>query len=204
VTHRILVIDDTPAIHADFRKILCTDRRAVSELEAAEAVLFEERSQLGGQSRFEIQSAHQGIEGLALVHHAMQEGRPFAMAFVDVRMPPGWDGIEVTPRLWLADPDLPIVICTAYSDYSWEQMFAKLGATDRMFILQKPFDRMEVLQLAHSLTQRRQACREERSKNDNSTASLQSQATLLKQLREKFHSEIAALKRLDDDSMPPI
>jgi len=81
---------------------------------------------------------------------------------------------------------------------------AKLGATDRMFILQKPFDRMEVLQLAHSLTQRRQACREERSKNDNSTASLQSQATLLKQVREKFHSEIAALKRLDDDSMPPI
>lgn len=114
VKHRILVIDDNPEIHQDFRKILCTERGSASRLEEAEAILFGDTSSLDGQSQFEIESAHQGQEGLARVYHAIQEGRPYEMAFVDVRMPPGWDGIEVTPRLWMADPELQIVICTAY------------------------------------------------------------------------------------------
>ncbi len=154
-TYRILVIDDHAAIHEDFRKILCADRTSSSQLEAVEAALFETRPPLGTQSVFEIDSAFQAEQGLARVYHAIQEGRPYAMAFVDVRMPPGYDGIEVTPKLWVADPSLPIVICTAYSDYSWEEMFARIGTTDRVFVLKKPFDRDEVLQLAHALTEHR-------------------------------------------------
>jgi len=153
--YRILVIDDNPGIHADFRKILCADRASSSKLEAAEAALFETRPPLGMQSEFEIDSAYQAEEGLARVHHALQEGRPYAVAFVDVRMPPGFDGIEATPKLWAADPNLPVVICTAFSDYSWEEMFSRIGTTDRMFVLKKPFDRDEVLQLAHALTEHR-------------------------------------------------
>jgi CheY-like chemotaxis protein len=155
--HRILVIDDNPAIHEDFRKILCRDRTSSSKLEAQEAELFGSTHPLGGQSEFEIDSAFQGEAGLARVYHAIQEGRPYALAFVDVRMPPGWDGIQVTPKLWVADPYLPVVICTAYSDYSWEEMFARIGTSDRTFILKKPFDREEVLQLAHTLTARRRS-----------------------------------------------
>jgi len=68
---------------------------------------------------FEIDSAFQGQEGLAKVQHALNEGRPYAMAFVDVRMPPGWDGIETISRIWKMYPELQVVICTAYSDYSW-------------------------------------------------------------------------------------
>ncbi len=154
-TYRILVIDDKPGIHEDFRKILCADRNSSSQLEAIEAELFETRPPLGMQSNFEIDSAFQAEEGLARVHHALQEGRPYAMAFVDVRMPPGSDGVEITPKLWAADPSLPVVICTAYADYSWEEMFARLGTTTRMFILKKPFDRDEVLQLAHALSEHR-------------------------------------------------
>ena len=139
--HRILVIDDNPAIHEDFRKILCRDRSSTSSLEAQEAELFGTAAPLGRQSEFEVDSAFQGEAGLARVYHAIQEGRPYELAFVDVRMPPGWDGIQVTPKLWVADPYLPVVICTAYSDYSWEEMFARLGTSDRTFILKKPFDR---------------------------------------------------------------
>jgi two-component system, NtrC family, sensor kinase len=149
---RILVIDDNPAIHEDFRKILCRDRMGSSELDAREAELFSRSPLLGEQSEFEIDSAYQGEAGLARVHHALQEGRPYALAFVDVRMPPGVNGVEITTRLWAADPDLPVVICTAYSDYSWEEMFARLGRSGRLFILKKPFDRDEVLQFAHTLT----------------------------------------------------
>jgi len=117
------------------------------------------------------------------------------MAFLDVRMPPGWDGIEVAPRLWLADPDLQIVICTAYSDYTWEQMFAKLGASDRMFILQKPFDRMEVLQLAHSLTEKRRLMGN-KSRLRHLENGVAARTKALESMSQRLQSEIAELRRL--------
>ncbi|HEX3729234.1 MAG TPA: response regulator, partial [Opitutaceae bacterium] len=103
---------------------------------------------------FNVDSAYQGREGLALVQKAVEAGHPYAMAFVDVRMPPGWDGVETTIELWKVAPDLQIVICTAYSDYSWEEMLAKIGGSDRLVILKKPFDTIEVLQLANALTEK--------------------------------------------------
>ncbi len=153
--HRILVIDDNPAIHEDFRKILGPiDDRASGELDADEAALFGDAPQASRQLSFEIDSAMQGREGLQMLERAMAEGRPYATAFVDVRMPPGWDGVETIAHLWKADPELQVVICTAYSDFSWEQITAKLGATDKLLILKKPFDNVEVLQFAHALTEK--------------------------------------------------
>ena len=70
-----------------------------------------------------------------MVHQATAAGNPYALAFVDVRMPPGWDGIETIDRLWQTDPNLHVVICTPYSDYSWERMEERLGRSDRLFIL---------------------------------------------------------------------
>jgi CheY-like chemotaxis protein len=193
--HRILVIDDSPAIHQDFRKILCTDRYCSSELEAIGNSLFGESNSLGKQYRFEIDSAFQGHEGLARVHHAMQEGRPYEMAFLDVRMPPGLDGIEVTPMLWKADPNLEIVICTAYSDYSWEQIFGKVGTSDRLFILKKPFDRVEVLQMAHALVERRRLHQEARINLHRLENAVEVQAKNLEQMSGMSQAQIAKLKQ---------
>ena len=89
-----------------------------------------------------------------MVEQALKENRPYAMAFVDVRMPPGWDGIETISRIWKVQPDLQIVICTAYSDYSWDEMRAKVGQPDSLLVLKKPFDNVEVQQLAHALTKK--------------------------------------------------
>src|ERR1022692_4771639 len=77
---------------------------------------------------------------------------PYAMAFVDVRMPPGWDGVETTAHLWRAYPNLQVVLCTAYSDYSWNDMQRRLGRSEKLLILKKPFDNIEVMQLAQALT----------------------------------------------------
>jgi len=88
------------------------------------------------------------------VQRAKDEGRPYAMAFVDMRMPPGWDGIETTLRIWELDPRVQIVICTAYSDHSWESIARRLGHSDRLLILKKPFDNIEVLQVASALTEK--------------------------------------------------
>src|SRR6202044_3111068 len=103
---------------------------------------------------FDIDSAHQGQEGVAMVQQARAEGRPFALAFVDMRMPPGWDGIETTARLLEADPNLQLVICTAYSDYSWDEIARRLGSPDRLVILKKPFDIVEIQQLCNAMTEK--------------------------------------------------
>ncbi len=150
---RILLIDDNEAIHADFRKILCPE--AVSSVvDEMEASLFETESKPRAEIAYEVDSACQGEEGLIKVQRAMAEGRPYALAFVDGRMPPGWDGVETIVHLWQAHPDLQIVICTAYSDYSWEEIVKRVGSTDSLVILKKPFDTVEVLQLAHAMTRK--------------------------------------------------
>jgi signal transduction histidine kinase len=153
--HRILVIDDNKDIHEDFRKILSRRKKdAVAALAEAEAVLFEEEAPNVNLPEFQIDSAFQGQEGLDSIEKSLQQNSPYAMAFVDVRMPPGWDGVETTAQIWQKYPDLQVVICTAYSDYSWEEMLKKLGYSDRLVILKKPFDSIEVLQLAISMTEK--------------------------------------------------
>jgi two-component system, sensor histidine kinase and response regulator len=151
--HRILVIDDNRAIHEDFKKIL-GKKKTPDNLAADEAALFGEEAPRMELPEFQIDSAFQGKEGLEMIEKSLAENRPYAMAFVDVRMPPGWDGVETTAQIWQKYPDLQVVICTAYSDYSWEDMLKKLGYSDRLVILKKPFDNIEVLQLAISMTEK--------------------------------------------------
>ena len=150
--HRILVVDDNPAIHEDFRKILTASGTRKKALAAVESVLFDQPVESSGALTFDLDSAFQGQEALAKVEHALATGRPYALAFVDIRMPPGWDGVETIERLWKADASLQVVICTAYSDYSWDKMHSRLGLNDNLVILKKPFDNIEVIQLAHALT----------------------------------------------------
>jgi CheY-like chemotaxis protein len=149
---RILIVDDNEDIHQDFRRILSPDTHAtLSELDALEAeILGTSRAQAEVPS-FELTSAFQGAEALSKVQQALKAHAPFALAFIDVRMPPGWDGIETLTRLWQEDPRLQAVICSAYSDYSWEDIRARFGQTSRLLILKKPFDASEVRQLACAL-----------------------------------------------------
>ncbi|MHB1082705.1 MAG: PAS domain S-box protein [Prosthecobacter sp.] len=150
LNRRILVIDDNQAIHDDFRKILGESDSEDAALQAAEARIFGAPAAM----LFEIDTASQGEEGLKMVEKALAEGRPYAMAFVDVRMPPGWDGIETTQRIWKVCPDLQVVICTAFSDCSWNDMQDQINPQDRLLVLKKPFDTIEILQMANALTQK--------------------------------------------------
>jgi signal transduction histidine kinase len=151
---RILVIDDNREIHKDFEKIFQPDLVGAGALAQSEAALFGESSEQVRQPKFDVDFASQGTEGAALIARAQSQHEPYALAFVDMRMPPGWDGIETTARIWEIDPAVQIVICTAYSDHSWEEVRHKLGHSDRLVILKKPFDNIEVLQLASALTEK--------------------------------------------------
>lgn len=154
-TRRILVVDDNPAIHEDFRKILCpVEAETESSLNSVEATLFEEAVPGPAGAKFIVDSAFQGQEALVKVRTAADLGQPYSLAFIDVRMPPGWDGIETITQIWKEFPATQMVICTAYSDYTWQQVFRELGETDNLVILKKPFDNLEVMQLAYALTKK--------------------------------------------------
>jgi CheY-like chemotaxis protein len=151
---RVLVIDDNKAIHEDFRKILSPDEPTRAALDVAEMALFGDLMNEEPQPQFEIDSAYQGPEGVARVEEAFIAHRSYAMAFVDMRMPPGWDGIKTAQEILSLDPEIQIVICTAYSAYSWNEISEQIGSSDRMVILKKPFDTFEALRLANALTEK--------------------------------------------------
>jgi signal transduction histidine kinase len=190
--HRILVIDDNKDIHEDFRKILTPRKAAVGDLAKAEAVLFEDEAPQVGLPEFQIDSAFQGQEGLDSIEKSLEEDCPYAMAFVDVRMPPGWDGVETTAQIWQKYPDLQVVICTAYSDYSWEEMLKKLGYSDRLVILKKPFDSIEVLQLAISMTEKWRLYHQAKLRLDELETMVRARTVEL----EKTNDELGAANKL--------
>ena len=149
---RILLVDDTPSIHEDFRKILTPMVDDSPDLDLMEAALFGQEVKTSSVLPFELDSAYQGQEGLQKVEQAVACGQPYALAFVDMRMPQGWDGAETIEHLWQVDPNLQVVVCTAYTDYSWDDLLERLHGHDRLVILKKPFDNIEVQQLANTLT----------------------------------------------------
>jgi len=157
LTHRILVIDDNPAIHQDYRKILVADGKALTS--QAEAGLFGEQQPDTARPRFYMDSAMQGRDGVELARAALAEGRRYSVAFVDMRMPPGWDGLETVERLWKIDPDVQVVICSAYTDYDWLELLARLGHSDKLIFVKKPFEPIEILQCASALSQKWQNAR---------------------------------------------
>ncbi|MDY7228697.1 response regulator [Hyalangium rubrum] len=153
---RILVIDDSEAIHQDVARILCPQPPGgKEELEELEEEIFGPLAPSKSPSRhvFELDSAYQGQEGLEKVRQALAAGRPYALVLLDYRMPPGWNGFETLQRLLEVAPSLPIVLCSAYSDYSWEEIVRELGWPQQLIELRKPFNQKELYQLVVTLTE---------------------------------------------------
>ncbi len=151
---RVLIVDDNPDIHHDIHKILAP-RQSNESLDELESLMFGESSFFVADNHFEIDDAYQGQDALEMVIKACAQQAAFDLAIVDMRMPPGWDGVETIEKLWGHDPDLQVIICTAFSDYSWEEITNRLGLQDKLFILKKPFDDCELLQAVRALSVKR-------------------------------------------------
>lgn len=154
---RVLVIDDAQATHDAFRMTLDPPQKEEVEEPVGTDILGQPlvRSKSRYSYKFNIDSAYQGIQGCQMVHAAVEEGDPYTVAYVDMRMPPGWDGLETAEYLWEIDPELHIVICSTYTDYTWERIIQKLGINDKLLLLKKPLEAAEVCQLAVALSQKR-------------------------------------------------
>jgi CheY-like chemotaxis protein len=160
LTRRILVIDDTEAIHQDFRRLLCPERAGSRKnLSRLAGALFgpapaapEPSAPEPSGPLFTVDSAFQGAEGVARVRQAQQAGQPYALVFLDYRMPPGWNGVETLHHLWREAPSQRVVLCSAHSDYSWEDITRQFGLSPLLTELRKPFDTQQVRRIALALS----------------------------------------------------
>lgn len=158
---RILVVDD----QRDLREMLANFiYRSALRNESTSTVRIAKSKLLGKAPEakeresinvsYVVDTAGQGEEAFERVKKALDEHNPYAVIFLDMRMPPGWDGLETMVRVWEVDARVQIILCTAYSDYTWEEIIERVGKKDNLLILKKPFDAAEVSQLALALTEK--------------------------------------------------
>jgi len=156
ITHtknqRILVIDDNPHIHKDWKQLFeAVEANSATEEQLA---IFGALSGSAKDGGFVIDSAFQGQEGLDKIRQALQKEHPYIMAIVDMRMPPGWDGVRTIEHIWELCPDLHIIICAAYSDYTWPEIVERLGRSEKLVMLKYPFNDIEVHQFAIGIAEK--------------------------------------------------
>jgi diguanylate cyclase (GGDEF)-like protein len=158
--NRILIADDNKDIHDDIKYILENSSGYMEDYQETKLLkeeLFGESLQIPSDNvaidiKYTIHDAYQGNEAIEMVRAAKEAGEPYSLIFMDVRMPPGMDGIETIEKIWEIDSDVGVVICTAYSDYSWDQIVSKLGHKDNLLFIRKPFDNVSLKQIALAMT----------------------------------------------------
>jgi len=191
---RVLIIDDNLDIHADFERALA-GADATDDLDAAASALFAEERSTVKAAHYRLEFSSQGREGAELVKQAVREGDRFAVAFVDMRMPPGWDGLETIECIWHEDTDVQVVICTAYSDRSWDEIIDRLGQTDRLLVLKKPYELIEVQQTTAALVQKWQTSRRLSHHIENLAGLVDARTHAYREKNQELETALADLKR---------
>ncbi|MFZ5746873.1 MAG: putative bifunctional diguanylate cyclase/phosphodiesterase [Pseudomonadota bacterium] len=161
---RILIVDDEPAMHASYRQCFAVPSGSADQgvaLSAMAAELFGDEDAdvppadpADAPPAFDCTYKMQGIDAVAAVEESIASGDRFAVAFIDVRMPPGIDGKETARRIRALDSDINIVIVTGYSDFSPLDISRAAGPADKIFYIAKPFEAEEVIQTATALSHR--------------------------------------------------
>lgn len=144
MNHRILVVDDTEEIHDLFTFILQSMEKQVSpnklESKIDDILAGTETSEQACEGlKFKIDHAFQGEQALNMIDKAHQSNEPYSLIYMDVRMPPGIDGIETIKRAREKYPEQEFVICTAFNNYEWEELFKLFGHNDKILYMSKPF-----------------------------------------------------------------
>lgn len=200
VDDRILVIDDNEAIHNDFQKILCSSKssRTYDDLDAS--IFGESQSQNAVRPEFHLEFASQGKDGLELIKQSVTDNLPYHLAFVDIRMPPGWDGVHTATEILKVDPNIQIVFCTAFSDYATDDILNHFGLADNIVILRKPFDASEVELLAVALNQKWKATDALTRVTKTQSDTLTRAARMVNEIQAENRTLLSERQRINDDS----
>lgn len=166
---RILIVDDEAAVRDSYRLILenATARATRSTLEQMRSRLFQRPAdpahtqpagapQSGSSPRasFELTYCDGAEQAVANVAEALKLERPFSVAFIDMRMPPGPDGVWAAERIRELDSEIEIVICTAFSDVDPALIRQRVPPEDKLFYLEKPLRPHDIRLIATALTQK--------------------------------------------------
>ncbi|MDP2359813.1 MAG: response regulator [bacterium] len=184
---RILAIDDEAEVLAAYQEMLGGPRSAGGGLSAMRERLFGAGPAPIADVGFELVCARQGEEAVDHLRRALDEERPFAVAFVDMLMPPGRDGLWTSRELRRLAPGLDIVIVTAYSNVDPQELSRQVPPAERLLYLQKPFHPFELRQLATALARKWQA--EQRALE---LLEAQSRAVLAAELASRVKSQFLA------------
>lgn len=197
---RILIADDEQAIRDEFLRVLClvaSNERCDKELAELKAELF------GGSleeatDRFEVAQCRQGDEAIEAVVEARAAGRPFHVAFLDVRMPPGPNGIEAAAAIRKHDPDIYIVIVTGYSDDDPRQMAGKIPPADKLFYLLKPVHARELKQLARALNEKWKVDQSLKRQQQELERKVAERTASLLRVNEALEKEVSERRRVEE------
>ncbi len=188
---RILIVDDNQSIHEDIKQILCVKQPTAinREIMALEDELFSDNANTSNSRpkefvSYEIDDAYQGNEAVEMVKEAERQGDQYFLIFMDVRMPPGMDGIQTTLKIWEKYPNIEIIICTAYSDYSWDKIVDTLGATDHLLFMKKPFESTALQQTTISLMKKWDLDRKKGARIDLLEAEIQKRKEQMKEMAD--------------------
>lgn len=188
----ILLVDDNESIHDDIVSILNGQEEADEELINMESELFGSFSSpsrgesTGPLEMYDIDHAYQGDEAIEMVEQAQESAYPYSLIFMDVRMPPGMDGIQTIQQIWSNYPYVEMVICTAYSDYSWDEIIDSLGNSDKLLFMKKPFDATALKQAALTLTTKWQLQQEAIQYTENLEKEVEQRTQQLNELVKDF------------------
>ena len=198
---RILIVDDEPGMHDSYRRSFAPAGGSGDALSAMVAELFEEEAaavEAEPSQAFAPTHCIQGVDAVTEVQKSIASGDRFAVAFIDVRMPPGIDGKETAKRIRALDPEINLVIVTGYSDFSPIEISKAAGPADKIFYIAKPFEVAEVTQMASALAHRWQADRELKATRD---ALAEKVAQLEEQSHELAANESRAIHMANHDSL---
>jgi len=184
-TNRVLVVDDDPLLINEYLSCLGEDFEpddATTTLTDLEKVLFGEETDERGAAKFDVHTRNQGEAAVEAVKAAIEAGAPYAIVFLDIRMPPGMDGIEAAQQIRLLDANVNIVVVTGSVSPAPENLGKQIPPADKVFFFQKPFHAMECRQLAAALCGKWHADMALRSANED--------------LEQRVEERTAALQKL--------
>ncbi|MHC4291098.1 MAG: ATP-binding protein [Planctomycetota bacterium] len=150
---RILLVDDEPRILEELEKVLAPTQKGSAELSELENRLFS-NSETKQKSTivYDVCCCRQGDEAVCKVQEAIEKEEPFAVAFIDIRMPPGPDGVSTAEQIRKLDPNIQIVMMTGYSDFDISEIANRIPPEDKLLYMQKPIHSQEIQQFALALT----------------------------------------------------
>lgn len=153
---RILAVDDEEAILQSYRQILAPSDKPNESAECLHqlaAELFGSSTREEATESFEIDLVcqNQSESALDAIRQAQEEEDPFALVFLDIRMPPGNDGVWLAENIRRLDPAVQIVVVTGYSEATPAQIRHRVPPADKLFYIQKPFHHHELHQFAVAL-----------------------------------------------------